>query len=266
MHGPRAVSLRLTPPPPGFLPTFSTAPSGAVFFFLQGKPLGSCVKARALYRAPARPGASSPSAQSGDALYRRLSADRDADARAAMHDHGDVSAEPRPRSRGHIPRWCGRKRTSPIRAVFRMALRHHDAGSRHKGIHLALGIPVGIEIGGHHETIANRRHPRGAAPNRRGSSVLNRPFSISKMTLASRVERSSVGASQYPCARSASTSGVVRPKMKMLSSPRCSRISTLAPSSVPIVSAPFRASFMLPDAGGLQCPRSRSARTDPQPG
>ena len=34
--------------------------------------------------------------------------------------------------------------------------------------------------------------------------------------------------------------------MKMLSSPTHSRISMFAPSSVPSVSAPFRASFMLP--------------------
>ena len=34
--------------------------------------------------------------------------------------------------------------------------------------------------------------------------------------------------------------------MKMLSSPTRSLISTLAPSSVPMVSAPFRANFMLP--------------------
>ena len=34
--------------------------------------------------------------------------------------------------------------------------------------------------------------------------------------------------------------------MKMLSSPTCSWISTLAPSIVPMVSAPLMASFMLP--------------------
>ena len=34
--------------------------------------------------------------------------------------------------------------------------------------------------------------------------------------------------------------------MKMFSSPTSSRISMFAPSSVPIVSAPFSASFMLP--------------------
>ena len=36
------------------------------------------------------------------------------------------------------------------------------------------------------------------------------------------------------------------PKMKMFSSPTASLISMLAPSSVPIVSAPFSDSFMLP--------------------
>ena len=34
--------------------------------------------------------------------------------------------------------------------------------------------------------------------------------------------------------------------MKMFSAPTCSRISMLAPSSVPIVSAPLSDSFMLP--------------------
>ena len=34
--------------------------------------------------------------------------------------------------------------------------------------------------------------------------------------------------------------------MKMLSSPTSSRISMFAPSSVPMVSAPFSANFMLP--------------------
>ena len=34
--------------------------------------------------------------------------------------------------------------------------------------------------------------------------------------------------------------------MKMLSSPTFSRISTLAPSSVPMVSAPLSANFMFP--------------------
>ncbi|MCY1545425.1 hypothetical protein D9M68_813670 [compost metagenome] len=42
------------------------------------------------------------------------------------------------------------------------------------------------------------------------------------------------------------TSGVVLPKMKMFSAPTLSRISTLAPSSVPMVSAPLSANFMLP--------------------
>ena len=46
--------------------------------------------------------------------------------------------------------------------------------------------------------------------------------------------------------RIAFTSSAVLPKMKMFSGPTASRISTLAPSSVPTVSAPFIESFMLP--------------------
>jgi hypothetical protein len=38
----------------------------------------------------------------------------------------------------------------------------------------------------------------------------------------------------------------VRPNKKKSRSPTASRISTLAPSSVPMVSAPFIESFMLP--------------------
>ena len=49
-----------------------------------------------------------------------------------------------------------------------------------------------------------------------------------------------------PFALSSLTSGVVIPNRKKLSSPTCSRISTLAPSSVPMVSAPFIWNFMLP--------------------
>jgi hypothetical protein len=42
------------------------------------------------------------------------------------------------------------------------------------------------------------------------------------------------------------TSWTERPKRKKFSAPTSSRISTFAPSSVPIVSAPFRVNFMLP--------------------
>ena len=40
--------------------------------------------------------------------------------------------------------------------------------------------------------------------------------------------------------------GVVRPKRKKFSAPTASRISMFAPSSVPMVSAPFIESFMFP--------------------
>jgi hypothetical protein len=46
--------------------------------------------------------------------------------------------------------------------------------------------------------------------------------------------------------RSSATSSASSPKMKMLSAPTASRISILAPSSVPMVNAPLSASFMLP--------------------
>ncbi|TNN31310.1 hypothetical protein EYF80_058538 [Liparis tanakae] len=42
------------------------------------------------------------------------------------------------------------------------------------------------------------------------------------------------------------TSGTLMPKMKRFSSPASSAISTLAPSMVPMVSAPFSMNFMLP--------------------
>ena len=42
------------------------------------------------------------------------------------------------------------------------------------------------------------------------------------------------------------TCSAVRPKRKKFSAPTASRISMFAPSSVPMVSAPFMANFMLP--------------------
>lgn len=50
----------------------------------------------------------------------------------------------------------------------------------------------------------------------------------------------------YPLLSSASTSSTLMPKMKRFSSPASSAISTLAPSMVPMVRAPFNINFMLP--------------------
>ena len=55
-----------------------------------------------------------------------------------------------------------------------------------------------------------------------------------------------VAVASMPERRRASTSPESSPKMKMFPAPTCSRISMFAPSSVPIVSAPLRASFMFP--------------------
>jgi hypothetical protein len=48
-----------------------------------------------------------------------------------------------------------------------------------------------------------------------------------------------------PACLRASTCWAVRPKMNRFSRPMRSDISTLAPSRVPMVSAPFKANFML---------------------
>lgn len=50
----------------------------------------------------------------------------------------------------------------------------------------------------------------------------------------------------HPFLSIASTSSTLMPKMKRLSSPASSAISTLAPSMVPIVRAPFNMNFMFP--------------------
>ena len=105
---------------------------------------------------------------------------------------------------------------------------------------------VGVEVGGDHEVVAAVQGLHQVAV---AAAVVGREDAG-----ADRLEhlgqprrgRDRMGALQ-PLVRGAPpTSSVVRPKMKMLSAPTCSSISTLAPSSVPMVSAPFSASFMLP--------------------
>jgi hypothetical protein len=75
-----------------------------------------------------------------------------------------------------------------------------------------------------------------------------------------------VARASWPVRRFLSTSSAVMPKMTMLSSPTCSSISTFAPSSVPIVSAPLSPNFMLPvpDASmpAVEICSDRSARGD----
>lgn len=52
--------------------------------------------------------------------------------------------------------------------------------------------------------------------------------------------------SLYPCLSISATSSTLMPKMNRFSSPASSAISTLAPSMVPMVRAPFSMNFMLP--------------------
>lgn len=50
----------------------------------------------------------------------------------------------------------------------------------------------------------------------------------------------------YPFLSKAATSSTLMPKMNRFSSPASSAISTLAPSMVPMVRAPFSMNFILP--------------------
>ncbi len=58
--------------------------------------------------------------------------------------------------------------------------------------------------------------------------------------------KSLIEACCHPFLSKASTSFTLMPKMKRFSSPASSAISTLAPSMVPMVRAPFSMNFMLP--------------------
>lgn len=110
MHGPRAVSLGSW-----FPPNFLNGSFGSRFFgrirmsgheFSREIQTGGTRYPAWPVRGRQPPGRNQACSRTASALIKTLM-------RAAMRDHGDVSAEPRPRSRGHIPRWCGRKRTSP---------------------------------------------------------------------------------------------------------------------------------------------------------
>ena len=110
---------------------------------------------------------------------------------------------------------------------------------------------------------------RRPACRRRGCRARSSPESIiSSVFASSGSARDDLGRRVAARGGSAATSSAVRPKMKMFSAPTCSRISMLAPSSVPIVSAPFSDSFMLPVPeasmpGGRDLLREVRRRHDP---
>ena len=119
--------------------------------------------------------------------------------------------------------------------------------------HLVLRVDVGAEVGEQEERVVVRAASRPAA--RKSAAVARASRSPSAMR--SSTSRSSasllVEVARPVAARRAapSTSSAVRPNRKKFSAPTSSRISTFAPSSVPIVSAPFSENFMLPGARGL---------------
>ena len=69
---------------------------------------------------------------------------------------------------------------------------------------------------------------------------------MARSTRSSAGEAQTASRAARPWPRRAATSSAVRPNRKKFSAPTRSRISTLAPSRVPMVRAPFSASFMLP--------------------
>ncbi|MNT78871.1 hypothetical protein D3C72_2181510 [compost metagenome] len=88
--------------------------------------------------------------------------------------------------------------------------------------------------------------PSISPAKRERSSGENTPEAMDDSACDSSTDCSIIARGLWPSARAFDTSSAVMPKMTMLSSPTCSSISTFAPSSVPMVSAPFSANFMLP--------------------
>ena len=133
----------------------------------------------------------------------------------------------------------------PMRAVLRMAARHQPRLAIER-VDRPLRRPVGVEIGRDHEVIVvEQRFDERAEPVRLVGRERAAPDAGDRLGQARRLALPPRGPSKRACRR-CSISSAVRPKMKMLSAPTRSRISMLAPSSVPMVSAPFSASFMLP--------------------
>ena len=159
-------------------------------------------------------------------------------------------------SRGVFADRRGRTENQPMRAVFRIAVRHQASRSRQSASAVALRRAVGVEVGGDQEVVvvrAGRRPARGSGPR---SSGENTPEPIASSTCASAGD-ASIACGRVDAAPRAARRprSAVRPKMKMFSAPTRSRISTLAPSSVPMVSAPLSAELHVAGARGLHARR-----------
>ena len=116
-------------------------------------------------------------------------------------------------------------------------------------VHPGLGGAVAVEIRGQHEGIA--RHQRGRSG--RGSAP-GSPGEKAPSAMDCRAWAEGVGVRGHRLVRIEAELGHAGGDLfhgqaedeDVVRAPTCSPISTLAPSSVPMVSAPFSASFMLP--------------------
>ena len=109
-----------------------------------------------------------------------------------------------------------------------------------------LTFDVALIVGQQHVVVARQQRldqRAGIRRDRRSRRIRSRSGRSPRAALRS-PRNSDVARS--PAAFVCSTSAAVSPNRKKFSGPTASRISTLAPSSVPIVSAPFIANFMLP--------------------
>ena len=163
---------------------------------------------------------------------------------AELDLHGLRAPDLASRTRGS----CGRDENSPmLRDVARRPCACHAVVSRNASLTALLAGDVGVEVGEDMYVVVVEQASRCSGRKRSRSSGLKKPDAMRSMTSRSSlvllVDRARLGSR---CAGGRAPRRSVRPKRKKFSAPTASRISMFAPSSVPMVSAPFIASFMLP--------------------
>src|SRR5215831_13858727 len=120
-----------------------------------------------------------------------------------------------------------------------------------QGTDLLLAVRISLVIGQHQEWIFVQQ-----AVEKRTEEVLVAPSARAPDPMKSSTSRkeaffSATSCGRYPRSFSSRTCSTVNPNRKKFSAPTSSRISTLAPSTVPMVMAPLSANFMFAGAAGL---------------
>ena len=106
-----------------------------------------------------------------------------------------------------------------MRAVLRIDARHQSARRPPQRIDRALRLPIGIEIGRHHEAVECRAATCTIGTKRRGSSARERPVGRLSSTAARRGDASTAARAGKPARCRSATSSAVRPKMITFSAP-----------------------------------------------